>query len=546
MKHTALLLLASATAACARYGVVVDVDLADGVDDDSAVVAAFYADDGDGCAGQRFVAAPRLTLIAESPLPLDGLELPRVGNKLVVVEARQGGAVVGRGCAELGDIDDVVTVRVEVRPTHRLVDVSAASLVIGDASVLDDGSSEAFADSVSAQLVTSTGVPARGAVAARLFAADGVVVVDDVLDADAASRVVFAPARAPAGPVRTALTPENPATDEPIVGGGFAVPQFILRDTLLQQLRPFVWNDVPVFAGVALAPPRLVVVDGVDVSALLTAVGSLDVVGVVRGADGADAFLVVADGVLVAVDADGDVVVGDEFAVDARARFFSAASCAGPQTLPGVISDGVTQTLVDVRAGALVTEPLTIANVVTSSCVRGDDGALHRLVVFGGDRPGVLDLGDGLVVGAELEAVPIVRGLENAIALLGRDDGLLLSSEADAGEVLVRLRRLSGDALVDAGAPPARLPSPPTFLASGNFFGGATDLFAVLSLGTAVRPDLAALYGVGQSGVSGGVVAPACAPAIACSDALAADVDGDGFLEVLTSVDGVAVFVFFR
>jgi hypothetical protein len=567
-------------AGCAGYGVVIDVDAA-AVDEDATFDAAFYADDGGGCAGQRFVAAPALTLIAREPLPLTGLELPRVGAKLVIVEARRGDLVVGRGCRDIEPLDGVVRVEVTIAPTHRLVDASAESLVVGDATVLDDdfGKPSIFTDHVSAVVDNvADGSPVAGAaVRARLFAADGALVVDEVVVADEGGRAFFAPRAAPAGPVRATLTVENPATDGDTTSPGFAVPRFELIPTNANALRPFVVDGVPLFAGVSTRlAPRLQRFEGRRGKTIASATRSMILVGLATADTGNDVFVIVADGTLAFIDTAASTVEpidpvepvepvepGPVIDVSAAARYFSASSCATPFGLPGVIGDGTTQFLVDIDdvTGAAVAAPLDIAvngAVVGSFCVLGDGGTRHRVVVFGGERPGVVDLGDGLTSAGDFSTLPIVAGLENTIALTARDDGLLLSSEADAGEVLVRLRRLSAGAFVDAGAPPARLPSPPTFLAAGNFFGasgsnqgggGANDLFAVLSLGTAVRPDLAALYGVGntsEGGIAGGIAVPACAPAAACSDALAVDIDGDGVLEVLTSLEDVAVIVHFR
>jgi hypothetical protein len=567
-----LVLVSVALASCADYGVVIDVDAA-AMADDVSFDAAFYADDGGGCAGQRFVAVPALTLIAREPLPLTGVELPRVGAKLVIVEARRGDMSVGRGCRDIGSLDGVVRVAVTIAPTHRLVDASAESLVVGDATVLDDDQGEAsvFADHVSAVVTdVANGSPVAGAaVRARLFAADGALVIDEVVQADDDGRAFFAPQAAPAGPVRVTLTVENPATDGDTASPGFAVPRFELIPTNADALRPFVADGVPVFAGVdRRLAPRLQRFEGARGETVARATRSMTLLGLATTDIGNDVFVIVADGILAFVDTAAPAVEpvepvepdGPVVDVSAAARYFSASSCTTPLGLPGVIGDGATQFLVDIDDvnGAAVATPLDIAvngAVVGSFCVLGDDGTRHRVVVFGGDRPGVLDLGDGLTSAGDFSAVPIVAGLESTIALTARDDGLLLSSEADAGEVLVRLRRLSAGAFVDAGAPPARLPSPPTFLAAGNFFGGSNrgdgtnDLFAVLSLRTVVRPDLAALYGVGNTsggGIAGGIAVPACAPAAACSDALAVDIDGDGVLEVLTSLEDVAVIVHFR
>lgn len=549
-----------AVAGCAGYGVIVDVAAA-GINDDVTFEAAFYADDGSGCDGQRFVARPTLTLIAREPLPLTGVELPRVGDKIVIVEARgaddTGDLVVGRGCSAVGTLDGIVRVEVNVTPTFELRDASAESFVVGDATVLDDGLGNVFVDHVSAVVAAvADGAPVAGAaVRARLFAADGAVVVDEVVVADDDGRAFFAPTQAPAGPLRATLTVENPAADGDTVSPGFAVPVFDLIPTSVASLRPFVVDGLPLFAGVSTRPsPELLLFEGgADRGQPLTSsTTSLSLVGLATNDAGGDVFVVVADGNLAFVDR-ATSIVGPVVDVSPAARYFSASSCATPLGLPGVISDGTTQVLVDLDdGGAAVAAPLDVGAggaVVGSFCVLGDDDSRHRVVVFGGDRPGVIDLGDGLTGAGDFSAVPIEAGLENTIGLIARDDGLLLSSEADAGEVLVRLRRLSGRAFVDAGAAPARLPSPPTFLAAGNFFGGANDLFAVLALGTAVRPDLAALFGVGSTddaSIAGGIAVPACAPAVACSDALAVDIDGDGALEVLTSLEDIAVVVRFR
>jgi hypothetical protein len=563
-------------ASCAEYRVVIDVDAA-AMNDDVTFDAAFFADDGGGCAGQRFVAVPALTLIARDPLPLSAVELPRVGPKLVIVEARHGDLVVGRGCSAIGSLDGVVRVEVTIAPTHQLVDASAESLVVGDARVLDDGQGGAsvFADHVSAVVVdVLDGSPVAGAaVRARLYDAGGALVVDEVVVADADGRAFFAPTQAPAGPVRATLTVENPATASNTTSPGFAVPVFELIPTNADALRPVVIDGVPQFAGVKTQlVPRLQRFEGGRAETLATASHSMLLIGLATADTGNDVFVVVADGTLAFVDATASPVdpaepiepIGPVVDVSAAARYFPATSCTTPLGLPGVIGDGTTQFFVDLTDdGVAVAAPLDIASngaVVGSFCVLADDGRRHRVAVLGGDRPGVIDLGDGITRSGDLSAAPRIAGLENTIALTARDDGLLLSSEADAGEVLVRLRRLSNGAFVDAGAAPARLPSPPTFLAAGNFFGAhgrsdqgigdaPNDLFCVLSLGTAVRPDLAALYGVGNTSggaIAGGIAVPACAPAAACSDALAVDVDGDGVLEVLTSLEDVAVIVHFR
>jgi len=43
--------------------------------------------------------------------------------------------------------------------------------------------------------------------------------------------------------------------------------------------------------------------------------------------------------------------------------------------------------------------------VVGSLCVLGDDGRRHRIVVFGGESPSVVHLGDGVTAAGDLNAV---------------------------------------------------------------------------------------------------------------------------------------------
>lgn len=518
---------------CVPAAVPLEIDAGGVAVDDATLAVVVYADDGGGCDAQRFVATPKLPVLLSATAPFASLDIPRGGEKLVVVDAiDDAGVSIARGCIEVGSQVDNAARTVALARTLHLTNVDAATVVVAPTGSLG----------TSATVVDAAGeVVPQATVQARVFDSHGAAVGDAVvLTADDAGRVVFAPTTAPAGPVRIEFDVERPAAAAPTRLVGFAPPTVtaVAADVAL---RPFATNSGVSFAGVDAA--GLVVVDvvaGVPAAPrVVLASPTARLAGVVD--DGARRWVVVDGGIPALVgDVDGVAVAAAAPAIvdDASPlRLIAAGDCSG-HALPAIVSSATEQTLLTLVDGALVTTLLPAApRIVGSACVVGDDGTTHRLLVLGGDAVSVLDVGSGLLSTEALGGSAITAGLERSRALVARHDGALISVERDAAEVLLRALKLVAGAFVDAGAPVVRLPSAPLLVAHGAF-GGDDDL-AVLD---------GALFGVGNGpdgSIAAGLATSLCSPAT-CNAGIAVDVDNDGPVEVLVPQATGGAIVRFR
>jgi hypothetical protein len=514
-------------AGCVPAAVPLEIDTSAVSVDDATITVVVYADDSGGCDALQFVATPNLPVVLSAVAPFSSLDIPRAGAKLVVVDAVVDEARVARGCIEVGANVDNAARRVVLAPTLYFANVEPGTLVVADPPV---GASASVVDAAGAAV-------ANAAVRARVLDSHGDAVGEAItLTADDAGHITVAPTIAPAGPVRVELVVERPGLAQPTRLAGFAPPTVIpvVSDVAL---RPFATTTGTSFAGVDAT--GVVVVDVLDgvAAAARTVLPSLTarLAGVVEGA--ARQWVIVDAGTPALVgDVDGVVLAAAAPALaddGAALRLISAGDCAG-SALPAIVSSATEQAVLTLVDGALVATPFVEARILSSACVVDDSGDTHRVLVLAGDVVRVVDLGAGL---GAAEAVVLAEGLERSAALLARHDDAFVSVEHDGAEVLLRTLKLVGGVFVDAGAPLVRVPSTPLLVAHGAF-GGNDDL-AVLD---------GAVFGVGTApdgAIAAGFATRLCSPST-CADAIAADIDDDGRVELLVPQAAGGAIVRFR
>jgi hypothetical protein len=534
-------------AGCTPRGVRLDVD-ARAVPPDTVLRAAVYVDDGGGCAAWRFAVAPALTPIDVGVLPADVLDVPREGDKLIVVDALDlAGRSVGRACVVVGVVDEVVAVTATLLPTVRVVVAGESRQVLGrgDAIVVD--------------VQDGTGAPVAGRdVAVRVTDGNDVVLTDVVVASDSDGRVVFRPEPGTDGRglglLRASFRGAEPFVDGPVDVAVLRAPATtnLLGDAPRVDPRPVVLGDDLAFvvgddqgAGFALLTPG-----EPPVPLAPGQLGGARFLGAFAGDGGL--LLFAAGEQLIAVDVRGSPldarpVRGADFGA---ARALAAGSCAARRERPVLVATADAAWLVDVRFGALVVLDAPAAlprDVLATGCVVDDAGARHR-ILFGpsGSAGGPVSLGDGLAQVEDLSDL-VVEPLAvppDIVHFSVREDGVVLAGAVDGGEVVLRPLVRRGAALVDRdGDVPFRLPSPPLLVQQGAVFGGDRDVLALLDLSTAADGDASALYAV-QGGLAVGTTA-VCRPLAACAQSVFVDGDGDGRLDLLTSSDGVPRLVRF-
>ncbi len=581
---------------CRVDRVAIDVDAKAVSARATSLRATAFADDGQGCDGQRFIASPKLTAIDSVEVALSSvnggvaLALPRLGDKLIVIDANDDdGLSLARGCAELGVVDGIVDVSVKLAPTTRAESVVAGTVVV-DADSDDAIGVAVFADDGDAG-------SAGNAVFAEVVAPFDVVVQDDVVSVDDDGVARLRPALPAMGPVLVRFIPERPQRDEAVTISAFVRPA-----------------PTPVFVGLGLNSPVLVPVggdvivvsvdrgddgqslqsrrfadDGQSPTRLLTPAPSVRFLGAFgdtdngtegRAEDNAFALAVVGGpggDEIVALDLSQDAVntVVARHPLPGSAaglRAVAVGDCArGPLASPVLLrADDGGAVFIEVAFGAVVVVPIddvdgaALPAPLLSGCVSAADGDVAR-VIFGavtdapaeveaGGRGGVKDI--AFARDATFAALTLPP---QVIQVSVREDGKAIIARVDAGQVLLAPHQLADGVLVDVtdvNDDPARLlPSAPLFVTQGLIFsandgdGVAQDTLAILDLGTEADPNASAVFGVAgvlgstqSSGVDG-----LCAPASACAGSVAVDLDGDGRLELVTfgeRPDGVGVDVY--
>jgi hypothetical protein len=535
------------SAGCVERGVRLAID-ARAAPSAATLQAAVYVDDGGGCAAWRFAVAPALTPVDIAVVPGDEPFVPRDGDKIIVVDARDtAGSSVARACVAIGIVDEVVERTATLVPTVQVVPVGEARVL------LDPGAPLAVI------VRDASGAAVAGhAVAVRVVDGEGAVVEESVATSDDEGRVAFVPVPRDDGRglglLRVTFRGAEPLVDTPAVVDVLRAPD---------ESSPL--GDLP------RGDPRPVVVDGVaavvvrdddgsgfsllgpGTAPVPLAPGQLVGARFVGAFDGPNALLLFAVGdQLVAVGGDGTLLdVRPVRDVDfSAARAVGVGACNDGHDRPMLFIAGDDAFLVDVRFGALVVvdAPATLPRAALSSGCVVDDAGVRSRVLFGrsSEAQGPVSLGPGL---ARVEDVATLATAQlvappGIVHYSVRDDGVVLGGVVDGGEVLMRPLLRRGDALVDRDDErPFRLPSPPLLVRQGPLIGGQRDVLALLDLSTEADVDASALYAV-QGALAQGTGA-VCRPLEACARSLFVDVDGDGRADLLTAFDGVPRLVRF-
>ena len=581
-------ILLSMLSGCLQTAVRLEIDatgLDDGDLDDASLRAVVYADDGGGCNAQRFVATPSLTPVSVAVVPRDALSVPRIGAKIVVVDAIVDGVAIARDCADLGEVapGNTATVRLKLQPTTRIVDTPDATPRFGVGPGLVVRVADAKGDTRSGFQVE---VSARNG---------GDVDVTQELTSSGNGLLEVTLTTGATGPVRVVLAPERPVDNDAVASfDGYLEPNgLIFPAPVGSDVAPVVIEGRGAFVivesginddddddddddgapGEAFVEARLQRLDSATATRILrlprppppSEGGALRFLGAffhkgLGGADVDDTFLYFAlDDDLLVVSAGSPAASNlplDRIPLgrDNLRRAVSVGRCDGvlddADRGPALLVGTNGSLFVDILFGRITTAttPTPVASVLATGCVlRVDESrraptsaaTLDRVLFVGDDVPvGITSIGTGLPSlreAAEAKPRPLILD-DGAIQFSTRADGRLLIGRIDGGTVLVSFNGILGDDVVGlADVEPQRLPTAPLVLQQGAFFGNDDDILAVLDLATEADEGATALFGISGDVVSG--TDAICRPARRCLQTRVVDDDGDGVLEVLTAFE---------